>query len=177
LILSDQDIVREVINGNILFEPELNKEDVSPSSVDVHLGSEISVFQVLPEALTHSIDLNHPGVADALSSLLHTQTISDGGYDLMPSEFVLSRIRERLTLGPTIAARLEGRSTNARFGLTIHSTAPTVHATYSGYLTLEICNLGSMPIKLRPGLRIGQLIFERLESPPISTLRSRWQGC
>lgn len=175
MILSDVDIIREIEAGNIVFEPPINPEDISTSSVDVHLGSELSIFKPIHEAIITTIDLSHPDIASSFDQLLETITIPKDGFTLEPGMFVLSKTREKLTLRSTIAARLEGRSTNARFGLTIHSTAPTVHATYSGYLTLEICNLGTIPINLRAGYSIGQLIFERLESLPMKTLQSDWQ--
>ena len=176
MILSDNDILREIKDKNIIFEPPIDELDIQTSSVDIHLGSEIYIFKQSPKAVITIIDLNHPDIAKSLEQLLETIPIPKGGYILEPGQFVLSKVLEKLTLRSTIAARLEGRSTNARFGLTIHSTAPTIHATYSGNLTLEICNLGTMPIKLTAGFPIGQLIFERLESLPIRTLRSAWQG-
>jgi dCTP deaminase len=175
VILSDGDILREIEAGRIIFEPAINEEDVSPSSVDVHLGTEVSIFKSVHAAIDRAIDLAHPDIATSFQELLQTINISADGYRLEPGRFILSKIKEKLTLPFDIAARLEGRSTNARFGLTIHSTAPTVHPTYSGHLALEICNLGQIPIILRAGFPIGQLIFERLESPPLRVLDSVWQ--
>jgi dCTP deaminase len=176
LILSDGDILREIKAGNIIFDPPIDELDVQTSSVDIHLGPEVYVFKKSPSAVITIIDLAHPDIAKSLEQLLETIPITESGYVLEPNKFVLSTVQERITLHSKIAARLEGRSTNARCGLTIHSTAPTVHATYSGNLTLEICNLGEIPIKLTAGFPIGQLIFERLESLPMKTLQSPWQG-
>ena len=176
MILSDNDIIREIDAGNIIFEPPISAEDISPSSVDVHLGHYVSFYKPIHEAVITAIDLDHPDIANVFKELLETIPIPEGGYRLEPDQFVLSQILEKLTLCSTIAARLEGRSTNARFGLAIHSTAPTVHATYSGHLTLEICNFGDIAINLKAESAIGQLIFERLESPPAKTLQSPWQG-
>lgn len=175
MILSDVDIIREINAGNIVFEPSIEEEDITTSAVDIHLGSEVYIFKPIHEAIITIIDLSHPDIASSLSQLLDIVPIPDDGYKLDPGKFVLSHIREKITLRSKISARLEGRSTNARFGLTIHSTAPTVHATYSGRLMLELCNLGNIPINLTTGLRIGQLIFERLESLPMRSLQSPWQ--
>lgn len=175
MILSDSDIIREIDAGNIVFEPPISDEDISPSSVDVHLGNQVSFYKPIHEAVITAIDLSHHDIASVFEDLLETIPIPAEGYRLEPDQFVLSQIREKLTLRSNIAARLEGRSTNARFGLAIHSTAPTVHATFSGYLTLEICNFGDIAINLKAGFPIGQLIFERLESLPAKTLQSPWQ--
>ena len=176
MILSDQDILKEIDNCNIVFDPPIKEEDITPTSVDVHLGPEISVYKSDHDAIIRIIDIAHPEIATVFDALLETKPIPAEGFKLEPRQFVLSQIQEKITLRSNISARIEGRSTLARFGLTIHSTAPIVHATYSGRLMLEICNLGSIPINLRAGLPIAQLIFERVESIPLRTLNSHWQG-
>jgi dCTP deaminase len=75
-----------------------------------------------------------------------------------------------------IAARVEGRSTLARCGMTIHQTAPTIHAGFKGVITLEIRNEGPVPIKLRHEMRVCQLIFELLLSEPGRELASAFVG-
>ena len=105
-----------------------------------------------------------------------TENIPKDGYDLQPKEFILSNIQEKITLCSKISARIEGTSTLARFGLTVHSTAPTVHATYLGHLKLELCNHGTLPIKLRANMKIAQIIFEYLKTPSGRSLQSYWQG-
>jgi len=77
---------------------------------------------------------------------------------------VISRTLERVHLpilerGPWLAARVEGRSSYARCGLLVHFTAPTIHAGYSGQITLEIQNFGPYPIILGAGTPICQLIW------------------
>lgn len=52
-----------------------------------------------------------------------------------------------------------------RLGIVIHSTAGFVNPGFSGTLTLEMTNLGKMPVLLRSGMRICQIIFELLKSP------------
>lgn len=59
-----------------------------------------------------------------------------------------------------LAARVEGKSSLARFGLGVHITAPTIHAGFKGRVRLEIFNNNIVPIRLITGMRICQLIFE-----------------
>ena len=66
-----------------------------------------------------------------------------------------------------LAARIEGKSSRARFGLLVHFTAPTVHPGFRGYLTLEITNLGPAAVLLVPGMYIAQLIIEEVKGCPI----------
>ncbi len=166
MVLSDQDINREIKAGNIIVDPPINPLDISPSSLDVHLGNQISKFKELAHpAVDLIIDISHPDIHTVFEKLCITENIPGEGYDLQPQEFILSTVKEKITLCSKISARIEGTSTLARFGLTVHSTAPTVHATYLGNLTLELCNHGGLPIRLKAGMKIAQLIFEYLKTP------------
>lgn len=175
MILSDKDILDEIEAGDLKIEP-FDKGSLSPSTLDVHLGPEILVFKTSHSAIEKVIDLSDSNVATALSELCERKTIPDEGYKLEPQQFILAYTKEKITLPSKIAARLEGRSTNARFGISIHNTAPTIHPTYSGRLALEICNRGKLPCVLREDFPIGQLIFERVESEPLRSLQTVWQG-
>jgi dCTP deaminase len=175
LVLSDRDIKREIKARNIIIEPPVNPTDISPSSLDVHLGNQISKVKEVHPGLIRVIDVSHPAISTIFEELYETENIPADGYELQPGEFILSNIREKLKLGSKISARIEGTSTLARFGLTVHSTAPTVHATYLGHLKLELCNHGEFPIKLKADMKIAQLVFEYLKTPSKSTLQSAWQ--
>jgi len=190
LILSDASIIREIESGNIIFDPPVSDSAFSPSSVDVHLGDIIQIFKKPHPAevetlnqrkpigflIDRTVDLTHPEIHSSFRELLETIDIPDGGYPLKSQQFVLSYTKEKITLPSHIAARLEGSSTHASFGISIHSTAPTVHPTFTGVLVLEISNSGELPCLLKKGMAIGQLVFEYMDSPPIKTLQSVWQG-
>ena len=75
-----------------------------------------------------------------------------------------------------VAARLEGKSSLGRLGLLIHSTAGFIDAGFSGHVTLELSNVATLPIKLWPGMKIGQLCFFRLSSPADAPYGSGAQG-
>jgi dCTP deaminase len=174
MILSDKSILQEIKNGNLIFEPQIQDKDISPCSVDVHLGDTVFKFKSSHQAIIKSVDLGHTDVATALKELTDPIPISDEGFSLKSHGFVIAFTKEKITLPPHIAARLEGRSTNARFGISIHSTAPTVHPTWSGCLALEICNQGELPCILKKDMAIGQLIFEYVDFMPTRTLDSVW---
>jgi dCTP deaminase len=85
-----------------------------------------------------------------------------------PGDFVLGWTEEYIDL-PTqsrIAARVEGKSSLARLGIGIHITAPTIHAGFEGTIQLEICNHGTLRVRLTPGMRVCQLIFEQTAGTP-----------
>ncbi len=78
---------------------------------------------------------------------------------------MLGVTQEEITLPDDIAARVEGRSSWGRLGIIIHSTAGFIDPGFQGRPTLEISNIGMMPILLYPGVRICQIAFEELTSP------------
>ncbi|HEY4232992.1 MAG TPA: dCTP deaminase [Lacipirellulaceae bacterium] len=149
-------------------------------SVDLRLSDEISV----PKAggLT-TIDLTRPGnVAQHLQNNSESLRLSDAQpYLLQANQFILGKTLERVELPwdpeceVCLAARIEGKSSRARFGLLIHFTAPTVHPGFRGTLTLEMINLGPWPLLLRPGLPIAQLIVEEVRGCPYPN-PSQFQG-
>ena len=145
MLLSDRDIKLELDAGRIGLDPFI-AEMVQPSSVDVRLDR---YFRLLDQPdLTQLIeaDPNEP-------------------FILHPGEFVLGATFEQVTLPDDIAARLEGKSSLGRLGLLTHSTAGFIDPGFSGHVTLELSNVATLPIKLWPGMKIGQLCFIRLSSP------------
>ena len=91
-------------------------------------------------------------------------TSGDEPFVLHPGEFVLGATYEHITLPDEVAARLEGKSSLGRLGLLTHSTAGFIDPGFSGHVTLELSNVATLPIKLWPGMKIGQLCFFRLSS-------------
>ncbi|HEX5728758.1 dCTP deaminase, partial [Microbacterium sp.] len=93
------------------------------------------------------------------------EPVGDEPFILHPGEFVLGSTFELITLPDDIAARLEGKSSLGRLGLLTHSTAGFIDPGFTGHVTLELSNVATLPIKLWPGMKIGQLCFFRLSSP------------
>ncbi|MGI9197384.1 MAG: dCTP deaminase, partial [Candidatus Nanopelagicales bacterium] len=109
------------------------------------------------------------------------ETRPDEAFILHPGEFVLASTYEVVTLPDDIAGRLEGKSSLGRLGLLTHSTAGFIDPGFSGHVTLELSNVATLPIKLWPGMKIGQLCLFRLSSPAehpygSSVYGSRYQG-
>ncbi len=78
---------------------------------------------------------------------------------------MLAHSMEYICLPDSVAAQVEGRSSFARLGIAVHMTAGFVDPGFQGVLTFEIFNAGPNPVRLYPGIRIGQLRFFR-GSPP-----------
>ncbi|HSP75269.1 MAG TPA: dCTP deaminase, partial [Cryobacterium sp.] len=109
------------------------------------------------------------------------ETAAGEPFILHPGEFVLGSTYEKVTLPDDVAARLEGKSSLGRLGLLTHSTAGFIDPGFTGHVTLELSNVATLPIKLWPGMKIGQLCFFRLSSPAerpygSSAYSSRYQG-
>ena len=179
MILSDHEILMEIYSGRLVFTPPVSEDLISPSAVDLHLGNEFTVFDASRiKGVAISVDLAALENVEELSDMYGERITlaQDEKHTLKPGEFVLSYTQERVKIPNYLAARVEGRSSFARLGLSIHQTAPTVHATFEGQLRLEILNNGPYECRLSPGLRICQLVLERLGSPSLDSLNSPFQN-
>jgi dCTP deaminase len=95
-----------------------------------------------------------------------TIEIEDGeAFMMQPGEFALASTMESLTLPDNLLARLEGRSSIARLGITVHSTAAVFEPGWEGTATMELSNLGRMAVALYPGMRICSFTFQQLLNP------------
>ncbi len=140
------------------------------TAVDLRLGDEVSWFN---EGLAVNLDLRRGKFANLFGPNSSSRKIADDQpYALMPGKLVLANTYERVELpireGQTcLAARVEGRSSFARCGLLVHFTAPTIHAGFNGRITLELINLGPIPILLYPRAYVCQLIVEEVSGTPV----------
>ena len=173
MLLSDRDILAEIDNGRVVLDP-LERSMIQPSSIDVRLDKFFRVFD------NHKYP--HIDPAADQSDLTREVSVELGEeFILHPGEFVLGSTYELITLPDDVAARLEGKSSLGRLGLMTHSTAGFIDPGFSGHVTLELANVATLPIKLYPGMKIGQLCFFRLSSPaehPYGSEKygSRYQG-
>lgn len=150
-----------------LIEP-FDENRLQPASHDLTLGNEFILFDDLRIS---AIDLSNPP-KDAGRKM----KISDkDGILLKPMEFVLGVTREVISLPPNVAGRLDGKSSLARWGLLIHVTGGNVDPGWRGPLTLEIFNAFPIPILLRPGKPVCQIVFQRLLAPAARPYSGRYQ--
>ena len=113
--------------------------------------------------------------SDVVATIAATGTVGS------TSSYALASTYEIVTLPDDVAGRLEGKSSLGRLGLLTHSTAGFIDPGFSGHVTLELSNVATLPIKLWPGMKIGQLCLFRLSSPaehPYGSAKygSRYQG-
>jgi len=173
VLLSDRDILAEIDAKRVQLDP-FDAAMVQPSSVDVRLDRFFRVFE----------NHKYPHIDPAEEQPDLTRLVepdAEEPFILHPGEFVLGSTYELVSLPDDVAARLEGKSSLGRLGLLTHSTAGFIDPGFSGHVTLELSNVATLPIKLWPGMKIGQLCFFRLSSPaehPYGSAKygSRYQG-
>jgi len=173
VLLSDRDIKSEINSGRVKVEP-FTDAMVQPSSVDVRLDRFFRVFE------NHKYSVIDPSI-EQVDLTREVAVASDEYFILHPGEFVLASTYEVITLPDDIAGRLEGKSSLGRLGLLTHSTAGFIDPGFSGHITLELSNVANLPVKLFPGMKIGQLCLIKLSSPAehpygSAVYGSRYQG-
>jgi dCTP deaminase len=157
VLLSDRDIRTQLDAGRIVLDP-YDPVMIQPSSIDVRLDRFFRLFD------NHKYAVIDP--AEDQPDLTHlVEPDGDEPFVLHPGEFVLGSTYEAVTLPDDVAARLEGKSSLGRLGLLTHSTAGFIDPGFTGHVTLELSNVATLPIKLWPGMKIGQLCFFGLSSP------------
>jgi dCTP deaminase len=173
VLLSDRDIRKELDAGRVVLDP-FDASMVQPSSVDVRIDKFFRVFE----------NHRYPHIDPAVEQPDLTREVEPAvgePFILHPGEFVLASTYEVITLPDDVAGRLEGKSSLGRLGLLTHSTAGWIDPGFSGHVTLELSNVATLPIKLWPGMKIGQLCLFRTSSPVehpygSSAYGSRYQG-
>ena len=159
-ILSDKTIKEYLEEGKIVIDPLKDEQQIQPSSVDMRLGDEFKVFKVIRKPY---ID---PKDEEDIAEYMESSTVpEDEAFIIHPNEFALATTQEYVKVPDDLVARVEGRSSMGRLGVTMHVTAGYVDPGFEGRITLEISNIGAMPVALYPGQRVCQLVFETVTTP------------
>ena len=159
-ILSDKTIKEYLEEGKIVIDPLKDEQQIQPSSVDMRLGDEFKVFKVIRKPY---ID---PKDEEDIAEYMESSTVPEGeAFIIHPNEFALATTQEYVKVPDDLVARVEGRSSMGRLGVTMHVTAGYVDPGFEGRITLEISNIGAMPVALYTGQRVCQLVFETMTTP------------
>jgi len=167
MILSNKMILEKIAKGEIFIGNNAIK-GISPvelkfdtTSLNLHLSDEIYSWKKMKGVVIDpcSPDFNFKKFAEENS----TKESCKQGFTIEPGEFVLACTEEYVKLPSSIAARVEGRSSLGRMGISVHVTAPTIHALFEGNITLEIFNHSKYNLNIQAGMKIAQLIFENVE--------------
>lgn len=158
-VLADGDIKYELNHGNLSIEPLSDRElQIQPATIDLRLGDEFIIFK--KQNLPYIDPLDENEVDD------YSENIKvDDEFILHPGRFALGTTIERIEIPDYMIAEVEGRSSLGRLAIIVHATAGLCDPGYKGRVTLELSNLGSAPVILRPEMRICQLKMMYLNSP------------
>lgn len=161
MILSDRDIKAHIAQGKIKVTPLPDYAiQLSACMLDLHLGNSFRVFEY------SSVPFIDTRGAIPANEIMREITVKDGdSFTMQPGELVLASTKETLELSDDIVGRFEGRSSLGRLGVIVHGTASVFHPGWIGVITLELGNIGRMPVKLYPNMRICAFTFEQLSSP------------
>ncbi|MEX2515271.1 MAG: dCTP deaminase [Candidatus Paceibacterota bacterium] len=157
MFLSDTDIQKGLDSGAITIEP-FNQDQLQVASYDVTLDNSFE-----------SVDRHQVQAADPAKGVYPDTTkieIDDDGYFVLhPGESVLGKQREFIGVDNRHLMLLSGKSSLARIGLVVHNTAMLFNPGHKFHPTFELVNNSNVPIVLRPGMEVAQLLFARLTSP------------
>lgn len=157
MILADVSIRTLVAEGRLTIEP-FDTDLVQPASVDVRLGTQFRVMR--NSRLTHIDPMLHDG-----QFMEVVEVPLDEPFVLHPGEFALGHTSERFAMPDDLVAIVNGKSSLGRMGLQVHATAGFVDPGFAGVIVLELSNVANLPILLRPGMKIAQMVFERMDRP------------
>ncbi|MBA2276975.1 MAG: dCTP deaminase [Chloroflexia bacterium] len=169
MILSDRDIVKALESGRVKIDPAPDlASQLGSVSVDFRLGTTFMVFE---HSKYSYIDPRQPqSIGEAMRTI---EVAPDEAFIMQPGDFALASTMETLELPDDLLGRLEGRSSIARLGITVHSTAAVFEPGWVGTATMELSNLGRMAVALYPGMRICAFSFQTVSSPVMTPYRTK----
>lgn len=153
------------------------ESQIGASSIDVHLGTE---FRITKQQLYTHLNLFEEKSELERQTVRYMELVTirghpkHGGFILHPGHFALGSTLQYVCLPDDLSARLEGRSSWGRLGLQIHSTAGLIDPGFKGTITYELTNLGTAPIVLYAGLRVGQLAFYTINESLLGYSKKRY---
>jgi dCTP deaminase len=157
MFLSDRDIKQALKDKKITIR-DFDPARLQPASYDVLLGNEFMMFD------KHTMDLIDP-LKPVDHDMRTIKVADDGFFVLHPGEFALAVTKDYFGVGSEFCCEIMGKSSLARLGLIIHTTAGFVDPGNELQATLELFNTNSLPVKLYPGMKIAQIAFCQLSSP------------
>ncbi len=185
MYLSDRDLRRAVESGRLIVDPPPAEYDTT--SIDLHLDrvEEARVWDVdafragqlnagqAPRLRVGNLNLRafSREFAKPVPTDPRNPVYRDGDQVIVrPGGFFLWQTREIVgtpEADSDLICFIDGRSSSARVGLTVHMTAPTIHAGWWGQITFEIANLGPFELCLAEGDAISQIVVATISSPPL----------
>ena len=160
MVLSDKDIKIALKKGRIKIKPTPDlKVQLGSNSIDLRLGN---AFRIFDHSKYAYIDPFTKNIGEEITREVIKK--KDEPFIIQPGDFVLGTTVEYLELPDDLVGNLEGRSSIGRLGIMVHSTAASIECGFRGNITLELSNMGKMPVALHPGMRICAVSFMQMSS-------------
>jgi dCTP deaminase len=173
-IITRKQILERITSGEIAFTPSLDAFQLQDHAIDLRLGFTFLIPKSwhLTTKGRESLDLIHFDKSNA--SYFDVVELEQGQYfELLPHEYVLVSTLESLKVPRDLMAVLYPRSSTNRKGLSLDLTG-IIDSGYEGQLTLPIRNnTQSQIVRLYPGERLCQVVFEEL-SEPVDARKSKY---
>ncbi len=159
MVLSDRDLKQALKTGKIKITPTPNfSSQLGSCSIDLRLGG---TFRIFESGMHGVIDPRKSTAKEFTKEII----VKEGEPLIMqPGDFILGTTVENVEIPDDLVGSLEGRSSMGRLGIIVHSTAATIDAGWRGHITLELANMGKLPVALYPNMRICSISFEQLSS-------------
>lgn len=161
MILSDRDLRARLSEGDLVIAPLLDAElQIQPASVDLRLSNEFLVYDANRVACLDPLD------PESIAASMTRTRVADGdAFVLHPGEFALGSTMERVKMPVDLVGVVDGRSSIGRLAVVVHATAGFIDPGFEGQITLELSNIGQIPVKLYPGMRLAQIVLHQMTSP------------
>ena len=188
-VLGRRELISRLRNGELAVTPLLSPHQIGTSSIDLRLGNVALMARArgsshVDPALAKSEKSQSAYLAEMRRQQKHERYELPFGAELLlhPGALALVPTLEWVRVPQTLMGQVTARSTWAREGLSI-ATATLIEPGYEGIVTLELANLGQIPIALYPGLMVAQIAFsevveaeERTDPGQFKGAFSPWQG-
>ena len=180
MLLSDKDIFDALESGELIVKPPDGHEVlVKSASIDMRLHPIIQVIR--PERIDTSIFIDPTKMTNVQSHIAtyaeQLELRPDQPFVMDPGVFIIGATSEQVELSEALAARIEGKSSLARFGIQVHLTAPKIDPGWRlNNITLEIINLAHFRVALFPMMEIAALMIEPLKTPATQAYRGRFSA-
>jgi dCTP deaminase len=156
--------------GDLKISPILDANQMGACSVDLRMGTVVLLTRAGAQSHVDPVDYlkvsaapnDHDTIKDAKQKHERFDVPFTKSFLLHPGTLALVPTLEWVKLPFDLQGVVTARSSWAREGLSI-ATATIINPGYTGIVTLELANLGEVPIRLYPGLRLAQIAFYRLE--------------
>ncbi len=155
-VLTKERIVSLIKSNQLKIHP-FSLSQIGPASIDLHLSNVFRIFNKINDIFEVKEDSDYHKITKIV------KVKRDESILLSPGEFVQGVTIEKISIPNNISGRIEGRSRFARVGLVVHLSSAFVNPGFNGKLVLEIANFSPVPLKIKPNLKICQLVLETVE--------------